>query len=521
MKTHLTTLVFLSALTGSATNFYVSPTGSNVNNGLSQAAPFGTLQYASQQAFPGDTVFAMNGTYTNSQPGTAVMTVWRSGTANAWITYRNLPGHTPVIQLTSNWVGIGVDGEDYIIIDGFTIIGNNANITQAYALSEQNNTNNPATSGNGIGIAQQFGNPTERSHHVIVRNCTIRDCGGGGIYTYQADHISILNNTVLNCGWYAPYGNSGISNFQNWNSDGGTGIKMRIEGNLCAGNFNYVPFIAAGSITDGNGIILDDSRNTQNGSTLGVYPGGTYVANNVCFANGGRGIHAFYADHITVVNNTTYHNCLSPAIDDGEFTAYYVSDMTFRNNIAMPEAGTPPMDQFNTTALTVDHNLWGANSGLADPFGTSTLVGDPLFVAPSEDPTLANFQVAAGSPAIDTGSDTGAPLADLLGTARPTGGVDIGAYEFLISTTVSEVVDPFAWQVLQDPAGALVLVALPEDAMTRGAELRVLDTSGRMVARERVSSTRIWLDASGWNAGIYVVELITATGSQGTHSVVR
>jgi len=57
--------------------------------------------------------------------------------------------------------------------------------------------------------------------------------------------------------------------------------------------------------------------------------------------------------------------------------------------------------------------------------------------------------------------------------------------------------------------------------MTRGAELRVLDTSGRMVARERFSSTRIWLDASGWNAGIYVVELITATGSQGTHSIVR
>ena len=160
MKHLFAALLLLLFGSARATNFYVSPTGSNSNNGLSQAAPFGTLQYASQQAFPGDTVFAMNGTYTNSQPATAVMTVWRSGTANAWITYRNLPGHTPVIQLTSNWVGIGVDGEDYIIIDGFTIIGNNANITQAYALSEQNNTNNPATSGNGIGIAQQFGNPT-------------------------------------------------------------------------------------------------------------------------------------------------------------------------------------------------------------------------------------------------------------------------------------------------------------------------------------------------------------------------
>jgi len=222
-----------------------------------------------------------------------------------------------------------------------------------------------------------------------------------------------------------------------------------------------------------------------------------------------------------VVNNTTYHNCLSPAIDDGEFTAYYVSDMTFRNNIAMPEAGTPPMDQFNATALTVDHNLWGANSGLADPFGTNTLVGDPLFVAPSEDPALANFQLVASSPAIDTGSDTEAPLVDLLGTQRSLGSVDRGAYEFLLSTAVSEVADAIAWQVLQDPANALVLVALPEDASALSAELRVVDTRGRMVARERVSSTRLWLDVSKWGAGVYVVELVTTAGSQGVRSFVR
>ncbi|MEX1133092.1 MAG: right-handed parallel beta-helix repeat-containing protein, partial [Flavobacteriales bacterium] len=365
----------------------------------------------------------------------------------------------------------------------------------------------------------QNGNPTELPHHVIVRNCTIRDCGGGGIYTYSADHVSILNNTVLNCGWYAPYGNSGISNFQNWNSDGGTGVKMRIEGNICAGNFNYVPFIAVGQITDGNGIIIDDTRNSQNGSTLGVYTGGTYVANNVCFANGGRGIHAFFADHVTVVNNTTFHNCLSPAIDDGEYTAYFVDDMTFRNNIALPDAGIPPMDQFNATALTVDNNLWGANTGLADPFGTNTLVGDPQFVSPSEDPALADFQLASGSPAINVGADTDAPPTDILGNARPVGSVDLGAYEYQLSATVANVSAPVDWYVFQDKTSASVLVVLPE-AVLPGAEVLVLDASGRMVARQRVGGPQLRLDASTWSAGVHVVELITSNGGRMARSFV-
>jgi hypothetical protein len=431
MKHLLTCLLLFFAGYSHATSWYVSPSGSNTTTGLSTSVPFRTLQYASQQTAPGDTVFAMNGTYTNSTPGTAVMTVWTSGTANAWITYRNMPGHSPAIQLTNNWSAISVDGEDYIIIDGFTVIGNNANVTLAQALAAQNDLGNPATSGNGISIAQQYGNPTQRCHHVIVRNCVVRDCGGGGIYTYQADHVSVLNNRVLNCGWYSPYGNSGISFYQNWNSDGGTGIKMRIEGNISAGNFNYIPFYAVGSITDGNGIIVDDGRNTQNSSTLGIYPGRTYVANNVCFANGARGIHVYESDHVTVVNNTTYHNCLSPVIADGEFTAYNSSDLTFRNNIALPTAGVPPMDQGSTTLLTVSHNLWGANSNLADPLDTNVLAGDPLFVLPSEDPAVADFHLLNGSGATDSGSNTDAPVIDKDGIARPLGSVDRGAYEYV------------------------------------------------------------------------------------------
>ncbi len=57
----------------------------------------------------------------------------------------------------------------------------------------------------------------------------------------------------------------------------------------------------------------------------------------------------------------------------------------------------------------------------------SVLDDDPLFV----DDLNEDFQLTAGSPCIDTGTATGAPVTDILSVARPQGnGVDMGAYEF-------------------------------------------------------------------------------------------
>lgn len=420
----------LTVLVAQAVNRYVSVGGSNNNNGLSPGTAYATLQHASNQTVPGDTVFVMNGTYTATGAGSSVLAVASSGTPAAWIVYRNYPGHAPTIQLSAvNWNAIALNGQDHIVIDGFTVIGHRANITLAYAQAEQNNLLNPATSGNGIAMQSQWGNSANHCHHIIVRNCKVRDCCGGGIFSQDADHVSILNNEIFDCGWYSPYGTSGISVHRNWNSDTGTGIKMRIEGNVCAGNSNLVPFFYAGEITDGNGIIVDYSRNVLT-DPLTAYTGRTYVANNVCYDNGGRGIHVFQSDHATVVNNTCYRNCRSPEIDDGEFTAYRAGDVVFLNNIAMPDPGVPPMDQSNTTLLTVANNLWGANSDLADPLGTNATTGDPLFKLASSDPAIADFHLLGNSPAIDVGSATDAPPTDHDGRARTVGSAtDLGAFE--------------------------------------------------------------------------------------------
>src|ERR1035438_4869971 len=431
MKTQfLLLLLCLSiAVKAFSTVYYVSPTGNNTS-GLSPATAFQTMQQAADIAQSGDTVLVMNGTYTNSQFGVNVVTIKTKATPAQWLVFKNYPGHAPVIQLTANWQGISLEAAAYIIIDGFTVIGNNDNITLAYAQSQQNNPGNPLTSGNGISIKTQYLNASNMSHHIVVRNCIVKKCGGGGIGSGSADYITIDNNTVSECGWYGPYDASAISLYQNWNSDGVIGTKNFITNNTCFNNRDYIPDMFTGSITDGNGIIIDDSRNTQNNSTLGPYKSTTYIANNVVFGNGGRGVHIFSSDNVIAVNNTCYYNCQSPEVASSELSAIYAGNVSFINNIAFPHDKLSPLSQYQSTGITAGHNLLAANANIADPQGTNTITGNPLFITASINYQQANFHLQSGSIAISAGTKTDAPATDHDGNSRDSA-IDIGAYQTL------------------------------------------------------------------------------------------
>jgi parallel beta-helix repeat protein len=422
--------------------YYVSGTGSDNNDGLSTGKAFRTLQRAADQTQPGDTVLVMNGTYSQAEPTWNVLSIETSGRADAWIVYKNYPGHTPKIK-ARNWSAIGVDGASYIVVEGFTIEGNRDEVTLEHALSQKSNLNNPITSGNCIGVAPKYqSNPEQRSHHVIIRKNTVSKCPGGGIYTVRADYVRVEDNVVWGNAFYAPYANSGISFYGNWNSDASTAAKMFIRRNVVYGNKNLVPFYYSNvdepgkrSITDGNGIIIDDSRNSQTfgGGSGDVYKGRTFVANNIVYENGGRGIHVFSSDNVNILNNTTYKNSFSPAIKEGEITTIWASNVNVYNNILYARADRPANTRVGTpenlndkNTQIFDYNLVFGGIGF-DSDKTTNIVGqNPKFISTS----TKDFRLQSTSPAVDRGSTNLYARYDFNRVSRPLGsGVDIGAYE--------------------------------------------------------------------------------------------
>ncbi len=322
-------------------SFYVSSTnGNDRSSGTDQNSPFASLQKAADMAGAGDTVYVMPGNYSNSDPNQNVVTLKQSGTAVAPITFKAFdPNNKPVIKVR-NYVGIEVVGS-YINLDGLIVEGNakefgNMTVEQVDALQKsQGRFTSPITSGTGIAIGSFYRNTSP--HHVSVTNSIIKDNPGGGISTIRADYITIENNEVSGNSFYSTFNTSGISLYQNNNSDGNNGLKNIIRGNVVHSNKNlikdfnhfseanlYSPDLSLRpKITDGNGIIIDDAARTQviesvdggqSAQNLPAYQGKTLIENNIVYNNGARGIEAFNSANVEIKNNTLANNLLTPGI---------------------------------------------------------------------------------------------------------------------------------------------------------------------------------------------------------------
>ena len=165
-----------------------------------------TLQAAANLVKPGDTVQVMNGTYTAPAYGDA-LDITTSGTASAPITFEAAPGQTPVINSSGGWQAINIKAS-YIVVNGFTVVGDAANYNLQSALAGYS-TGNANLDGNGIGINPSSSVPLP--NHITIENNTVYNEPGDGIYTEGADYVQILNNVVHNNANWSAYGNSGIS----------------------------------------------------------------------------------------------------------------------------------------------------------------------------------------------------------------------------------------------------------------------------------------------------------------------
>lgn len=200
----------------------------------------------------------------------------------------------------------------------------------------------------------------------------------------------------------------------------------------------YVPWIGPCEIFDGNGIIIDDSRNTQNQSDLDPYYGRTLIENNLVYKNGGSGIHTYLSDYVDIINNTAYQNQQTPTLNEGEIFANESGNIRIENNIMVASIGKKITMNYKNENCIYRNNLYFGGTD-PKPFGEASIIADPLFVNLSADTTQLDFRLKAGSPAINAANAELISTTDFTRLKRPQGAqADIGAYEMPTPESLSE-----------------------------------------------------------------------------------
>ncbi len=410
MKSFTALFAFCISTASVANTYYASNTGNDVNDGLTVAFAFETLQHASDIVQAGDSVIVLAGTYVGFYLET-------SGTADDRIVFLAEDGVIINQPNETTDDGINLEGASYVNIDGFYVDG----VPRAGIRSVINEgiiiRNNYCTGCSYWGILTGF------SENIIIENNTCEySVEEHGIYFgNSADNPIIRNNTCR-------YNNANGIHMNADASLGGDGI---ISNALVEANIIYENGVAGGS-----GINCDGVQDS-------------YIANNLIYDNHASGISLYMIDaaepcHGTVVVNNTI---MQP--DDARWALNLTngsSGVVVFNNILLSDhafRGSITADPTVLETLACDYNICADRFSVDDGDTNISLAewqeqtgndansvvafGDQFFLN-------TNYEIFYPSPACDHGidsfNDISAPLFDLIGELRPIGnGYDLGCYE--------------------------------------------------------------------------------------------
>ena len=349
-------------------DFYVSTSGSDSNDG-SAAHPWRTIQHASSLVTAGYTVHVAPGTYNVSSCS------YPAGVCASIDTSASGTASARISFISDiKW--------------GAKIVSSNSTYA-AWKLSGSYvdiigfDVSGPATTGPGLGIKLYGSNERAIGNHVhdLVAPCDGN--GGAGIdsINYTASDNDVIGNVVHDI--YPPSGCT---------SDHGPGI--------------YISNLRA------------------------------RVWNNIVYKTR-EGIHLWHAaTNVTVSGNTIFNNRLAGILvgcgDAGCVISDYntVSDNIVYNNptYGIHELGTiGTHNQFLNNLVYLNGTNWGLLNGNTH---SGDVTADPQFVNYKGDGT-GDYHLQSTSPAIDRGTNIGAPTNDIDGGLRPVGSNwDIGAYEW-------------------------------------------------------------------------------------------
>ncbi|HUB63925.1 MAG TPA: hypothetical protein VL996_05675 [Methylocella sp.] len=425
--------------------YYMSPTGSDSNNGLTTSTPWLTYNGNGHTINCGDIVYAMSGTYTSSANFASISTV----PSNCPSTSGGLDGtggiyFAQIICMTPFECFASSKGTGYPAVK----FSANYWAIQGFVLSSAN------ADGGCVGI--EPGSATT-IHHIAVVNtiCNGAHANGFSSYPHSANHGSDYIVYIGDIAYNAAQGTdecySGFSVYEPVIQDKNSGTHIFLAGNFSWGNAHAE--CGSGTIdSDGNGFILDDWGGVQIGQS--AYTGTGVVRDNISWDNNGDGIsiggNGTTAATIKIYNNTAYGNSqgtIAPYGGDELFmgTVQGTGPVSISNNLFVSTnytykvtghfGSTNGATAYNytvqcyacTTAATVSGNYifnsantsyqeWSNRPGSpAFVFGSNTLSTSPGFASPPA-------HGAIGAPNCSSYATTTACMATVIADFAPSGG---------------------------------------------------------------------------------------------------
>jgi predicted outer membrane repeat protein len=402
------------------TVIYVDQSADAPGTGTSWDTAYTDLQSALTVAVSGSEIWVAEGTYkptklTSASARSASFTLLDgvalyggfAGTEAARAD-RNPATHETTLSGDIGTTGVSSDNSFHVVyssgltssavLDGFTVTGGNANgvVPETQGGGMYNNNGSPTlTNVTFSGNMASYGGGMYNNGSPTLTNVTFSDntasTSGGGM------HNSFSYSTLTN-----------VTFSKNTASAGG-------------GMYN------SGSSLILTNVTFSGNSATENGG--GMYSFGSYsTLTNVTFSGNsaafGGGMYNEISSSPTLTNVTFSGNTASTS-GGGMWNGSY-SSPTLTNCILWGD-GYGEIYNDATSSPTVIYSI--VQGGHA---GTGNKLTDPTFV----DAVNGDLHLKAGSPAIDAGTNTGAPATDLGGRARPLDGdgdgtatTDMGAYE--------------------------------------------------------------------------------------------
>ena len=438
----LSMMILFLAMNAMATDYYVSPSGSDSNNGTSLSTPWQTLSHANDNFVLGSgvggigtTIHVQAGTYsTHINPcgtGYAAICATRGGTAGARLVWQcDAPNYGCVLSSAA----ILVTGQNAHHID-FKGFGLTSPLSSTGFIMQCGTAYGPDSGSTGCVSIHLIGNYFHDFGTALCSKAGVITSAIGTAATIAAGQqipvvdFQLIGNRVNNVGdnaHAATYPN-GCQFYHGMYLPGGKNpgdliVQNNIISNVIGWGIHFYHTPCNAVIT--NNLLVHNGRG---GILVQLYPAGDPACPN------GYG-------HNIVSNNIIIDNCIlshAPCPAPTEYAG--ISDSAtistnpsyYDNNLLF---GNQPTDQIETYY----QGAAGTSSG-AHVSGTINAAPSTVFVNFNDDPNLADYHLKPGSPAIGTGTSnchglvsTCIPTTDLSGTTRssPT---SLGVYEAIVS----------------------------------------------------------------------------------------